>query len=156
MLSVLRRRNFALVWIGGLASLTGDWALSAGLPLVVYQMTGSTLALGLTAIANSVPRLLLGSVAGVFVDRWDRRKTMLVADLLLGLVLLPMLLVTSVERLWLLVLCVIVESSIVQFYKPDEGALLPQLVPPEDLVAANALNSLNMNVARLVGPVIGA
>jgi MFS family permease len=156
MLTVLRRRNFALVWLGALASLTGDWALFAGLPLAVYQMTGSTLALGLTAIASSVPRLLLGSIAGVFVDRWDRRQTMLVADVLLGLVLLPMLLVTSVERLWLLVLCVIVESSVVQFYKPAEGALLPRLVPADDLVAANALNSLSMNMARLAGPAIGA
>jgi Na+/melibiose symporter-like transporter len=144
------------VWLGGLASLTGDWALFAGLPLAVYQMTGSTLALGLTAIASSVPRLLLGSIAGVYVDRWDRRRTMLVADVLLGLVLLPMLLVTSSERLWILVLAVIVESSVVQFYKPAEGALLPRLVPPEELVAANALTGLNMNLARLVGPAIGA
>jgi predicted MFS family arabinose efflux permease len=156
MLTVLRRRNFVLVWLGALASLTGDWALFAGLPLIVYQMTGSTLALGLTGIANSVPRLLLGSVAGVFVDRWDRRRTMLIADLLLGLVLLPMLLVTSAERLWLLVVALMVESSVVQFYKPAEGALLPRLVPSEDLVAANALNSLNMNLARLAGPPLGA
>ena len=54
MLDVLRRRNFALVWLGGLASLTGDWAMFAGLPLAVYQMTGSTLALGVTAIANAI------------------------------------------------------------------------------------------------------
>jgi hypothetical protein len=47
----------------------------AGLPLAVYQMTGSTLALGLTTIANAIPRLVLGSFAGVFVDRWDRRRT---------------------------------------------------------------------------------
>src|SRR5579859_6386394 len=156
MLAVLRRRNFALVWLGGLASLTGDWALFAGLPLVVYQMTGSTLAVGVTAIASSTPRLLLGSIAGVFVDRWDRRQVMLVADLLLGLALLPMLLVTSVDRLWLVVLCVVVESSVVQFYKPAEGALLPRLVHQQELVAANALNGLNMNAARLAGPAIGA
>src|SRR6202158_1193929 len=110
MRTLLRRRNFALVWVGGLASLTGDWALFAGIPLVVYQMTGSTLALGLTAIANSVPRLILGSIAGVFVDRWDRRRTMLIADVLLGLVLLPMLLVTSGDRLWLLIVAMMVES----------------------------------------------
>jgi MFS family permease len=156
MRTVLRRRNFALVWLGGLASLTGDWAMFAGLPLVVYQMTGSTLALGLTAIANAVPRLVLGSIAGVFVDRWDRRRTMLVADVLLGLVLLPMLLVTSAERLWLLVVALMVESSVFQFYRPAEGALLPRLVPSDELVAANALNSLNMNLARLAGPALGA
>jgi MFS family permease len=156
MLDVLRRKNFALVWIGGLASLTGDWAMFAGLPLAVYQMTGSTLALGLTAIANATPRLVLGSVAGVFVDRWDRRRTMLITDLLLGLVLLPMLLVTSAERLWLLVAALMIESSIIQFYKPAEGALLPRLVAPQHLVTANALNGLNTNMARLIGPAIGA
>jgi Na+/melibiose symporter-like transporter len=81
---------------------------------------------------------------------------MLVADVLLGLVLLPMLLVTSAERLWLIVIALMVESSIVQFYKPAEGALLPRLVPSEELVVANALNSLNTNLARLVGPSLGA
>jgi hypothetical protein len=85
MLMVLGRRSFALVWAGGLVSLAGDRALITGLPLVVYQMTGSTLALGLTLMANALPRVAVGSIAGVFVDRWDRRKTMLVADLLLGL-----------------------------------------------------------------------
>jgi MFS family permease len=156
MLSVLRRKNFAIVWLGGLASLTGDWAMFAGLPLAVYQMTGSTLALGLTTIANAIPLLVLGSVAGVFVDRWDRRRTMLVADVLLGLVLLPMLLVTSAERLWLLLAALMLESSIVQFYRPADGALLPRLVGSDELVAANALTGLNMNIARLVGPAIGA
>jgi predicted MFS family arabinose efflux permease len=81
---------------------------------------------------------------------------MLVADLLLGLVLLPMLLVTSAERLWVLIAALMAESSIIQFYRPAEGALLPRLVPTDELVAANALNGLNMNIARLVGPAIGA
>jgi MFS family permease len=144
------------VWGGGLVSLTGDWVLMAALPLVVYQMTGSTLALGLTLGASMVPRLVVGSVAGVYVDRWDRRRTMLVADVLMGLSLLPLLLVNSSERLWLLGLTVFVQSSIVQFYRPAEGALLPRLVPEADLVAANALNGLNMNLARLAGPPLGA
>jgi Na+/melibiose symporter-like transporter len=156
MLTTLRNRNFALVWCGGLVSLTGDWVLVAGLPLVVYQMTGSTLALGFTAMAGAAPRLLVGSIAGVFVDRWDRRWTMLVADLLLGLTLLPLLTVSSADQLWLIVLVLIVESVIVQFYLPAEGALLPRLVGQDHLVSANALNGLTVNVARLIGPPLGA
>ena len=156
MLSILRNRSFALIWLGGLVSLTGDWALITGVPLVVYQLTGSTLALGLTGMATALPLLLVGSIAGVFVDRWDRRWTMLVADVLLGVLLLPLVLVSSTEWLWLLVGVLVLESSIFQFYRPAEGALVPLLVPESELVTANALNGLSMNVARLTGPPLGA
>src|SRR5262245_4780212 len=123
MLALLRRRSFALVWAGGLVSLAGDWALITGVPLVVYQMTGSTLAVGMTLMANSLPRLACGSMAGVFVDRWDRRRTMMVADVLLGLALLPLLLVRSAEWLWLVAAVLLVEGALAQFYRPAESAL---------------------------------
>ncbi len=155
MLATLRQRNFALVWIGGLISLLGDWMLVVGLPLFVYGLTGSTLATGTTFIAGQIPRVLLGSVAGVFVDRWDRRRTMIVADVLLALSLLPMLLVHAADRLWIVYCVAFVQSAIVQFYRPAEGALLPRLVAADRLVAANSLNALNDNIARLVGPPIG-
>jgi MFS family permease len=80
MLAVLRQRNFPLVWTAGLISLTGDWFLFIALPLVVYELSGSTIAGGMI-FARIVPCLLLGSVAGVFVDRWDRRRTMFAATL---------------------------------------------------------------------------
>ena len=67
LLGVLRQRNFALLWWGGLISLAGDWVLMIGLPLQVYRMTGSTLATGTMFMAGLLPSLLLGSVAGVFV-----------------------------------------------------------------------------------------
>ncbi len=69
MLAVLRRRNFLLVWLAGLISLTGDWILFVALPLVVYDLTGSSAATAATVASRVVPRLLLSSVAGVFVDR---------------------------------------------------------------------------------------
>ncbi|HLZ22646.1 MAG TPA: MFS transporter, partial [Ktedonobacterales bacterium] len=156
MLRLLRNRSFALVWGGGLVSLAGDWALITGLPLVVYQMTGSTLAVGITLIANSLPRLAFGSMAGVFVDRWDRRRTMMVADVLLGLAILPLLLVASAEWLWLIAVVLLVESTILQFYRPAEAALLPRLVGTDELITANALSALNQNLARLCGPLLGA
>ncbi|MEA2512730.1 MAG: hypothetical protein QOJ59_2217, partial [Thermomicrobiales bacterium] len=81
MLRVLRRRNFALLWFAGLVSLTGDWMLIVALPVTVYELTGSALATGGVLIANRLPALVLGSVAGVFVDRWDRKRTMVVANL---------------------------------------------------------------------------
>ena len=155
MLAVLRQRNFALVWVAGLISLTGDWLLFIGLPLYVYQLTGSTLATGAAVMVRVLPRLVLGSVAGVFVDRWDRRRTMIATNLLLGLCLLPLLAVRSVEWLWVVYLVSFVQSALAQFLVPAENALLPRLVAEEDLVPANALNALNNNLARLAGPPIG-
>jgi MFS family permease len=156
VLTVLRTPAFGLLWLGGLASLTGDWLLITALPLVVYQLTGSTLALGATVLAGAVPRVVVSTFAGVFIDRWDRRRTMLVCDVLLGLGLLPLLMVDSAERLWIVVAVVLFESVVGQFYRPAEVAFLPVVVPAEQLVTANALNGLSVNMARLGGPPIGA
>jgi MFS family permease len=155
MLAVLRQRNFALVWVAGLISLTGNWLLSVALPFVVYDLTGSTAATAAAAASRLVPRLLFASVAGVFVDRWDRRRTMVASNLLLGLSVLPLLLVRSADWLWLLYLVSLVQSALAQFLQPAENALLPRLVAEEDLIPANALNGLNNNIARLVGPPLG-
>jgi MFS family permease len=155
MLAVLRQRNFALVWVAGLISLTGDWLLMVALPLFVYDLTGSTAATAATAATRVLPNLLVGPVAGVFVDRWDRRRTMVTFNLLLGLSLLPLLVVRSIDWLWLLYLVSLTQSSLARFVSPAENALLPRLVTEEELVPANALNSLNNNIARLVGPPLG-
>lgn len=155
MVALLRRRTFAAVWFGGLISLTGDWVLRVGLLIFVYQLSGSTLATGTTAMASMLPRLLFGSVAGVFVDRWDRQRTLVIANLLLALGLLPLLLVDSVERLWLVWLVAFVQATLAQVVQPAEGALLPTLVEAAELVSANALTALNGHLARLAGPAIG-
>lgn len=155
MLAVLRQRNFLLVWVAGLISLTGDWLLSIARPIIVYQLTGSTAATALAVATRVVPQLLLSSVAGVFVDRWDRRRTMIVTNLLLSCCLLPLPLVRSADWLWLLYATSVVQSALAQFLRPAEDALLPRLVDGDDLVPANALNGLNNNLARLIGPPLG-
>jgi MFS family permease len=155
MFALLRQRNFGCIWVGGLISLAGDWMLLTALPVYVYQLTGSTLATGAMLATRVVPRILLGSVAGVFVDRWDRRQTLIVANLLLALGLLALLLVTSGEQLWLVYLVAFVQSAMAQFVTPALGALLPHLVDERELLQANALNALSNDLSRLVGPALG-
>lgn len=155
MLATLRNRNFALVWLGGFISLAGDWLLMIGLPIYTYTLTHSALATGVMFMASALPQMLLASVAGVFVDRWDRRRTMIVFDLLLAAGLVPLLFVHSRDTLWLVYVVAVVEGVLSQFYSPAESALLPTLVPGDQLIGANALNALNKNLARLVGPAIG-
>jgi MFS family permease len=155
MFTTLRQRNFALLWFGGLISFAGDWALFIGLPVYVYDLTGSALATGGMFIAQSLPRLLLGSVAGVFVDRWDRKRTMVAANLAQALVLPALLLVHSSETLWLLYLIAFVQASISLFLQPAESALVPRLVGEEQLFAANSMLALSWELTRLIAPPIG-
>ncbi|NUO59371.1 MAG: MFS transporter [Hamadaea sp.] len=151
----LRQRNFALLWWAGLISIAGDWTLRIALPIYVLQLTGSALATSGAVVVSLVPMLLFGLVAGVFVDRWDRRNVMLVVSVLQGLTLLPLLAADSVGRLWIVYAVLFVQSALAQFFMPAENALLPNLVAADQLPAANSLNSLNNNIARLAGPALG-
>src|SRR4051794_6947023 len=153
-----RRRDLRLLLGAGLVSMTGDWLLGIGLTYSVYALTGSTLASAVTLLAGFVPQVLAGLVAGVFVDRWDRRRTMVVANLLLAVGLLPLLLVRDQNQIWLVYLVLVLESVVEVFFAPAEQAMLPRLVDEEDqteLVTANALNSQVGNLARLVGGALG-
>ncbi|MDP9368128.1 MAG: MFS transporter [Chloroflexota bacterium] len=155
MLRVLRQRDFALLWFAGLISVTGDYMLFIALPVTVYELTGSAAATGGILIASRLPSLVLGSVAGVFVDRWDRKRTMVVANLVRAPILLLLVAVDSAERVWIVYVVAFAVASMGQFFGPAENALLPRLVGVDHLVPANALNALNDNLSRLVGPALG-
>ena len=150
----MRRRDFSLLWFGGLVSLTGDWMLLVALPIYVYQTTGSALATGAMFAAGLLPNVLLGSVAGVFVDRWDRKRTMVAANALMALSILPLLLVPSTGWLWAVYAVAFFQSCFGAFNEPAENSLLPRLVEEERLLSANSLNALNNNLARLIGPAL--
>jgi MFS family permease len=152
----LRHRDFALLWSAGLISTAGDFALVIALMVHVYRLTDSTLATAGLFAASYVPRIIVGSIAGVFVDRWDRKRTMIWADLSRAFVLLLLLFASGHDRLWIVFTVSAVMGAIGQFFNPAESALLPKLVGEERLVAANSLNSLNDELGRLAGPAMGA
>jgi MFS family permease len=155
VIATLRNGNYTRLWLGGLISLIGDWALNVGLPIYIFLLTGSVLALSITLLAASLPPVLFGSLAGVFVDRWDHKRTMVVANLLLALALLPLLLVRSADLVWIVYLVAFVVGTVEQFFLPAQNALLPRLVAEERLVSANSLISVSNNLARLIGPALG-
>lgn len=155
MLTLLRRRNYGLLWIAQLVSMIGDWALFTALPFFVYQITGSVLATGVMFMIQVLPPLLLGSFAGVFVDRWDRRSIMIGSSLFRGAVLVILFGVQSADRVWLVYLAGFLESAASQFFGPANNALLPTLVDEDQLLTANSLDSMGENSARLVGPALG-
>ena len=155
MLAVLRRRDFARLWFGGLISVAGDWVLYAALPFFVYERTGSTVATAGMIVAALAPGVLLGSVAGVFVDRWDRKRLLVLTNLAQAATVVLLLLVPHGGWLWVVFAVVAAQSVLASFSAPAESALLPSLVRDDDLVAANALNALNNRVGRLVGAPVG-
>lgn len=151
MIGVLRRRDFSLLWTAGLVSVAGDWMLMAVLPYVVYSETGSTLATAGMTVAELVPGIVLGSFAGVWVDRWDLRRLLAVTNLLQAGTVALLLLVDLPGQLALLYVVAVGQSALAAFSQPAESALLPRLVPEDGLVAANALNVLNNRFGRLLG-----
>ncbi len=152
MLAMLRNRNFALLWLGSITSLLGDWLLIIALPLYVYQRTGSALATGALAITETLPSLLFGSFAGVFVDRWNRKWTMIISDLLRAGALLPLFLIHGQDQIWIAYIFAFLQATISQFFTPAQGALIPLLIREEEITTANSLNSLGSQVTRVLGP----
>src|SRR4051812_16508739 len=80
MRRVMRQRNVALLWMAGMVSLLGDWAFYTVVPVYVLDETGSVLVAGLVWAVIALPSVVVGPVAGVYVDRWDRRRIMLVGN----------------------------------------------------------------------------
>jgi MFS family permease len=155
MLAVLRQRNFSLLWVGQNISMIGDWVLFVALPFYIYSLTGSTLATGIMFIVQTLPRLFFGSVAGVFVDRWNRKYTMVIANLIQALILIPLFLVHSQHLVWIVYICAFSDSLVSQFFNPAQSAIIPMLVEEKDLLPANSLNSMSQELTRLVGPSLG-
>jgi Na+/melibiose symporter-like transporter len=151
----LRHRDLRLLLGAGLISMTGDWVLRVGLTYYIYVLTGSTLASALMLLASFVPQILLGSLAGVFVDRWNSRLTMIVANLLLAAGLLPLLLVRHADDVWIVYVVMAWEGCVQQFFAPAEQSVLPALVSDDQLVTANALASQTSGIARLAGSAVG-
>ena len=148
-------RDLRLVLCAGLVSMSGDWILMIGLIYRVYVLTGSTVASALTMASSFAPQVLLGAVAGVFADRWDRKRTMIAADLLLAAGLLPLLLVHDTGQVWIVFAVMFAEGAVQQFFDPAEQAMVPRLVRQDELLTANAVNGPVSNVARLAGSALG-
>ncbi len=154
LLELLRNRNFMLMWWAGLVSWIGNYMLFIALPVYVYNETGSTLATSLSVMASALPMIVVGQIAGVLVDRWDYRRTLVLTNFALIGVTLLYLVVLSAPWWWVVPVAFVV-SSVGQFIGPAENALLPTLVDESRLGSANSLNALNNNLARLVGPALG-
>lgn len=148
---LLRNRDFRLLWIGQSISNFGDSMTNLALLLLVNHLTGSTAALATMAIVLALPTLTFGLIAGVYVDRWDRKRVMVVSDVIRGVLVLGFVLVDTPEKLWLLYLIGFLQASIGTFFNPARSALIPNLIPKEGLLAANSLTQMTQIIFGLLG-----
>ena len=135
--SVFRRRDFRLLWSAQLVSTIGTALTDLAAGILVFRVTHSALSVGLMFVATSVPTLIVGLIAGVFVDRYDRRKIMVSADLLRAVIVvsIPVLIHINIALLYVAVALV---SAISQFFNPANDAVLPEVASDEELAAANS------------------
>jgi MFS family permease len=149
---VWRNHTFLPLWIGLLVSNVGDWITYVAMYAVVYQQTHSALALVGLRLVHLVPELLLASVAGVFVDRWSRKTTLVISPLVSALVVAPLLVAHPVALIFVAELAL---TLVAMFFDPAVSAAIPAIVGPEDLSAANALTQITGTLATLVGGLSG-
>ncbi len=141
---------FATLWTGGLFSLFGDRVNQAVLAIFIYQQTGSVVATGVVFFAATVPNLIFGSLAGTFVDRTNQKRVLVISDFLrAGIVfLLPVAAVTNIAFVFPLVFLV---TSVSIFFRPAREAIIPRIVPTDDLLAANSATWMGETIADIVG-----
>lgn len=154
MLSVLGRRDFTLLWTAGLISNLGSWATFVAIPVFVFQQSGSALAATLVFTITVVP-MLFTTIAGIFVDRWDRRHILIITNILQAAITAPLFLIPE-GQLWIVYASMFGLALVGNFSSPAENSLLPTLAGRDQLPFANALNALNDNIGRIAGPALGA
>jgi DHA3 family macrolide efflux protein-like MFS transporter len=144
------RGPFLRLWIAQTVSLFGDFIAAFAVQVaVVFRMHGSAQDATGVLLASLAPSIVLGPVAGVFADRWDPRRTMIVSDVARGVLILLLAFVTTLPQLY--ALCFLV-SCFSSFFAPAQSITIPLLVKREDLLAASARMQQTMQLARIVSP----
>lgn len=157
MLRALRIHDFRLLWGARLVSSLGSWLLMIAVPARVLLLTGSMTATGLTVAAEYLPWVVLGPLAGVVVDRADRRLLMLATDLLRAGAIALLLFAHSPGTVWVVYLALVAESAGTALFNPAAQAHTPAVVGTgASLSSANSLNAVTDGTVRLVGGPLGA
>lgn len=152
MFSVLRNRRYLALWIGQVVSNLGDWAdFMAVITLVAFKWEAPASYVSGLFIAMGLPWAVFAPMAGVFVDRWDRKRTMIVSDLIrAGLVLL----LTQATNVWQVYAIIFVKAMFGCFFNPARQAAVKTLVREDELMPANSLGALSEQLTKIIGPAL--
>ncbi|MFA5199847.1 MAG: MFS transporter [Candidatus Omnitrophota bacterium] len=151
--NVLRNRNFFLLWIGQIISQLGDrLGQMALIAFVYFRAPGSTLQIAKILSFTIIPVFLIGPLAGVYVDRWDRRRTMYACDFMRSLLVLAIpLFLFYTKNLAPIYLIIFIAFSIGRFFVPAKLSIIPDLVDNKELLIANSLINTSGMIAAVLG-----
>ena len=154
---ILRNRPLLLLWLGQLVSRSGDYVFDVAVVWLVLKMTGSALNVGLTVGTSALPSVLIAPIAGVYVDRINRRRLLLVSNAVQAAICLAIALSYSLGDVSfpILLLLLFALNAAGQFAGGAVSAMLPRIVPPTDLAAANGLFTMGSSFNQLLGYGLG-
>lgn len=154
---LLRNRDYLLLWGGQVVSTLGSAAAGIIYPLLILAMTDSPAAAGIAAALGSLPYLILSLPAGALIDRWDRKRVMIVCDIgrAAAVLTIPVALWFDALTVWQIYAVAFVEGSLFVFFNIAEVAALPRVVPVAELPQAAAMNEAAFGAAHIVGPSLG-
>ncbi|MCK5315687.1 MAG: MFS transporter, partial [Anaerolineales bacterium] len=149
-LAVFRNRDFSFLWTAQLISTIGSSLTSLAASIMVYRLTGSALSVGLMLMATAAPSIVVGLIAGVYVDRYNRKRIMIISDLLRAVlvVMIPFLVPYSIAWLYIMVA---ISSAIGRFFDPALESVLPEVASDEDLAAANSMMAISSFGSTAIG-----
>jgi MFS family permease len=156
-LRALRSRNYRLFFAGQTTSLIGTWMTRLATSWLVYRLTGSAVLLGTVSFCSQIPMFFLAPISGVWVERWDRQRTLVVTQALsmAQSFALAALTLTGTIRIWHLVVLSLFQGVVNAIDMPARQAFVIEMVERrEDLPNAIALNSSMVNATRLIGPAV--
>jgi MFS family permease len=154
--AVLRtNRNFRLLFIGQTISQLGDWFNTVAVFALLLDLTGSATAVAWMMIVQFLPVALVGPMAGVIVDRVDRRRLMIATDVIRGVLILGLLLVREPEQIWIAYAVMSLTVSASAFFEPARTATIPNVTSAAELMPANALASAAWSAMLAIGASVG-
>jgi MFS family permease len=154
---VLRNRNYALLFWGQLISSSGTQMQVVAVAWQVYLLTNSAVALGLIGLLQAIPRLIFSLVGGVFADVFDRRKLLIVIELVLAAMsaVLALCTILHVINIVIIFVVVLIAASVSAFEFPTRQAIIPGLVRREEMADALSLSMVMMQLTFIIGPTAG-
>lgn len=158
MLGALRHRDFRLLWIGQAISLAGDGIYLVAIAWIVYDISNSPGSLAIVGLAWTLPQVAGLLLAGVLSDRFERRRLLVIADLIrfAAIGTIAALAYADVAELWHLVVLVVFYGFGQALFQPAFTAIVPEIIPREELLQANAMRELLEPLGmRFIGPALG-
>lgn len=153
----LWNKNFTLLWQGQLVSCLGDAFYSIALGFWVLDKTGSSAIMGILMAAVSIPRVIIGPFVGVIVDRFDRKKLILLGDFIrgIGMLFVGYAALNNFLEVWMVIIVGIISGVCSAFFNPAISSVIPDLVSNEDLVKANSAQQMATSTTSLIGSMSG-